>query len=138
MNSLELVALTKAISDKSSTYKEARNELAPGTHEVDFTARIQGSIIVGEDEEYTPTTSISLIGAMCLAVRRMGIQRGPFLDTMKEVCTEAMQADEETRKALMEELGVKEFEAEFKSRLTTQLPKATRKGKIKTALTVGE
>jgi hypothetical protein len=126
----QLFALSKVV--KTAELKSAREQLAPGEHIVPtFAVQIDGNVSVSEDEEYVPTTSISLIGAACLAIRRMGIQREAFLKVMKEVCTEALTSSEATRAALMLDANVKEFETAFKAEFTAQLPKASRKGKTR-------
>lgn len=132
----QVLALSKALNRNQVT--NARGAVSPGNHIVPtFQVEIGGNLEVKEDESYTPTTSVSLIGATCLAIRRMGIQREAFLKAMKEVCQEALQHDEQTRAALMAEANVREFERAFRSEFTSQLPQKTRNGKVFANLEVG-
>lgn len=131
LSPLQKIALANALVPRDSTTKMARAAIQPGEHEIPpFQVEVSGSLKVAEDEDYTPTTSISLIGTVLLAVRRMGIQRGPFLKVMKEICTEALLADEQTRGAIMAGAELGNFEEAFRSEFTSQLPQKTRKGKI--------
>jgi len=135
LSPVQLLALSKAL--KENQVKAARNAVLPGQHIVPtFQVTIGGNLKVGADEEYTPTTSVSLIGATCLAIRRMGIQREKFLQVLKEVCQEALSQDDRTRDALMAEMNVQEFEAAFREEFTSQLPKKTRKGRVTSILEV--
>lgn len=131
----QLLALSKSVT--AAQAKNARAQVSPGEHIVPtFSVTVDGTLKVSEDEDYTPTTSISLIGVTAVALRRMGIQRGPFLKVLKEICQEALGQDEQTRAALMAEANVREFEAAFKEEFTSQLPKAHRAGKVRTNLYV--
>lgn len=133
LTATQVFALSKAV--KAAQSKAARAEFGAGEHIVPtFQVEVGGSLKVSADEEYVPTTSISLIGATSMALRRMGIQRGPFLKAMKEACQEALQSDEATRAALMADANVAEFEAAFREEFTAQLPKASRRGKVKAVL----
>jgi len=126
----QIFALSKVV--KEAQAKGAREQLVVGNNIVPtFRVEVEGGVSVSENEEYVPTTSISLIGATCLAIRRMGIQREAFLKAMKEVCTEALNSSEATRASLMADVNVQEFETAFKAQFTSQLPLATRKGKTR-------
>ena len=131
LTNLQRLALAKAVNTRSREQIAARSEVEPGQYTLDpFTIRVSGELTVGEDETYVPTTGVSLTGATCLAIRRMGIQRENFLKVLKEVCTEALAADAQTRSALMADANVKEFERAFRAEFTSQLPSSTRKGKV--------
>lgn len=131
LSPLQTVALAKAVTDRDSVVKNARRVLVPGIHQVpEFTVEISGTLEISADEQYTPTTSISLIGLCCLAVKRMGIQRDPFLAKLREICQEALTVDEQTRAAIMAEADVEGFMLAFREEFTSQLPSKTRLGRI--------
>ena len=132
LTAVQKIALAKSLGDQDSHVKVARRQLTPGLHDIPpFTVTVSGALQVEPDQSYIPTTSVSLIGAVSLAVRRMGIQRGPFLKALREVCSEALSADEQTRAAIMAGTEVREFEAAFKEEFTSRLPAKTRFGHVK-------
>ncbi len=112
-------------------------EFAPGTYQVEpFTVEISGEIRVGVSSSVTPTASIPLIPTLALAIRRMGIQREPFLAKLQEVMTEVLTADEATRTAMVADLGVAEFEAMMREQVLSRLPKQRRAGPVRARVTV--
>jgi hypothetical protein len=112
-------------------------QFAPGTYRVEpFTVEISGEIRVGAPSEVTPTASIPLIPTLALAIRRMGIQREPFLAKLREVMTEVLTADEATRTAMVTDLGVAEFEAMMREQVLRRLPKQRRAGPVRARVTV--
>lgn len=56
MNDIQTTVLAKVVGDKEA--KVARKGVLPGSHPVDFTVRLHGSMKVGEDYERAATTSI--------------------------------------------------------------------------------
>lgn len=56
MNDIQTTVLARVVGEKDA--KAARAGVAPGSHPVDFTVRVHGSMKVGEDYERAATTSI--------------------------------------------------------------------------------
>lgn len=56
MNDIQTTVLAKVVGEKEA--KEARKGVLPGSHPVDFTVRVHGTMKVGEDYERAATTSI--------------------------------------------------------------------------------
>ncbi len=110
--------------------------LSPGTYRVEpFTVEISGEIRVGAAYDATPTASIPLIPTLALAVRRMGIQREPFLAKLREIMTEVLTATDEERTTMVADLGVAEFEEMLKRQVLSQLPKQRRAGPVRARVT---
>lgn len=137
-NPLQATALAKVI--KGAALKASRKSLTVGKHEVDFICRVNGSLTVGEDEEYTPTAHIPLITTIAFFIRRCGITRDAALSALMNAMTDAIKtakpgADE------IEPIVAKDIEAivemmkKVEKALGT-LPKAKRDGKVTTKLTV--
>lgn len=129
MRDIERLALMAASKPK----KGAEPEVAPGSYSVDFKVHVKGTVQVGEDETYTPTTHVPLIPAMALALRRSGVQRDGIVSLLVATMTEVMTCDDDFRAALAAD--VEEAEKLFRAGLA-ELPKATRKGKTRAKLTV--
>lgn len=116
-----------------------RDSITPGNYTVEpFTVQIEGVIGVGPDETYTPTADIPLIPTVALALKKMGIQRDHFLGVLKQAMEEVLLQDKKVRAALMEQIGLAEFERDFRTKVLAGLPNKTRNGKVTTALTVNE
>jgi len=137
-NAIETIALAKAIKDAAA--KVARKGLSVGTHEVDFSAKISGTLTVGENEEYIPTVHIPLIATMAFFIRRCGITRAFALESLREAMTEALETEKKGAETIAPEIA-KDIE-DIKEMLTQvtemlgQLPKQERQGKVTTKLTV--
>jgi hypothetical protein len=127
LSNIQALALSKVkVGD------EVRGLVRPGSYEVGFSVVVAGSLIVGEDETYVPTTHVPLIPAMALALRRSGFQREGILASLVDAMRETMEGGEEFREAL--EVDVKEAEKLFRASLAI-LPRATRAGKVKAKVT---
>lgn len=148
MNAKETTALAKAIPTKAAS--TARNELAPGDYSVDFTVRITGSMSVAEDQEYTPTTSLSVKVLAALAIAGRGATEEAFKAKMRGLMrlavvhhnsttipwcltkedAEALSVYNEALVGYLDE-GLKEVQEEL-----AELPKKERKGAVRTKLVV--
>ncbi len=111
--------------------------VAPGTYRVEpFTIEISGTLRVTASTQVTPTTSIPLIPTLALAIKRMGIQREPFMEKLLEVMGEVLTADADARTAMVADLGLAEFEETLKTKVLSQLPKVPRAGAVRADLNV--
>lgn len=134
LNPATLAAIAKLAGDAA---RLTRNDLAPGTHEVDsvVTLVLDGSISVAADTEKAPTCSIPMLPAMALLVKRMGIQRDAALKLLRQVMQEALELGTDAATELLEETGVLEAEIEIKEQVIQQLPKTPVKGGVKVKVT---
>ena len=138
---VETLALAKAIKEKA--LKDARKNLTVGTHNVDVTAHISGTITVGADEEFIPTVCVPLKAAMALFIRYCGITRNAAETALVKAMTEALnnaQRGAETVDTVAgaiseEESIIAACEAQV-TKMMGALPKQTRSGKVTTKLTV--
>jgi hypothetical protein len=116
-----------------------RRSIAPGVYQIPaFNVQVSGTLDVLPDQTYTPTTDIPLIPIVALALKKMGVQRDHFLGVLREAATEVLLADKEMRAALIQQVGLADFEEEFRQRVLATLPRKTRAGQVKADLTVVE
>lgn len=81
---------------------ENRDAVLPGSHPVDFTVRIQGTVKVGEDTDKSPTARLPHIAVMALFIQRMGFQRDQATSILFECMQEAILMDKNSRETLLE------------------------------------
>jgi hypothetical protein len=132
---MSLTALQKLALSNIELSKEERKKIAPGKHNVSFTVTVDGTLDVAANESYTPTVDIPLIPSMALALKKMGVQREHFLGVLKDAMVEVLAADKTMREAMIKEVGLADFESDFRKTLGT-LPKRTRVGKVKASLNI--
>ena len=122
LTNIEALALSKVKLGEG-----VREAVKPGEYHVGFVVEVKGSLVVGADETYTPTTHVPLIPAMALALRRAGFQRDGILALLVDAMRETMTGGESFREEL--EADVKEAEKLFRASLAI-LPRASRAGKV--------
>lgn len=139
VEALKQVAMQKAI--KTAALKTARAKLEPGTHEVDFLARVHGTLTVNEDEEYTPTTSVPIKATIALFLRYCGVTRDAALAHLERAMVDALRAAETenglpatTEDAVASEISedaevINEM-MERVNKMARALPKQKRAGKV--------
>lgn len=139
---MTLAPLALAATHAAKKLDDQREQVAPGTYKnVVLTATISvdgqtatsivtaAEMVVGEDEEYTPTTSIPLLATLAIALRMAGVQRGNIKAVLVAAATEALQKGEKVSDAL-------ELKADLDDamKMVTDameaLPKKTRAGKV--------
>lgn len=126
----ETTALTKAAADA------AREGLTVGTHEVDVTVRVTGTVSVAEDTEKTPTVSIPVKEVLALFVARSGCTREASLALLRECLTDALSKGVSGTGAVEAAADIDEvFRAEVAA-LTSALPKTPVRGAVKAKLAV--
>jgi hypothetical protein len=92
MDKLILLGLSKAIEKLAKT-EEAREGVRPGAYEIDtqVVVSLKGSIKVGEEVEYTPTSSIPYKTAFALFLRYSGVTRDAGMQALVKAMTDAIQ-----------------------------------------------
>lgn len=119
--------------------KESRDGLAVGEHPVcaEITLSIDGTVNVGEDERYVPTTSIPLKLALALTLRYAGVTGPAAMNALVRAMTEAIEIDALTGKAkksaeaaISELADLDKAEAMVLAGLAA-LPEKSRKGKVR-------
>ena len=129
----ETMALAKVV--KKATMDKARKELTVGTHEVDFTARVKGTITVGKDEMVTPTANIPLKITLALFVRYSGITGDSALSALERAMTEALNSGDTAETNIAEIALLDKAQAKIEAMLGN-LPKVSKPGKVTTKLEI--
>lgn len=139
MENVTKVAVAKELK---KTAEIAREALTAGTYNVNdtVTLHIQGTLKVGEDSDYTPTTSIPYKAALALFVRYCGITREAAMEALTKAMKEAIEANEageQTVEKIQELADLAVAEAKVQEGLD-KLPKKTKKGAVTGKLTITE
>lgn len=134
-----IVALPKCIKDSSEQYKTARDALAPGSYDVDFTVRITGQLVVGEDTDKTPTASIPIKESLALFIHYSGITRARAVAVLQRAMAEALAKDTCCQGAIAEMLPIVDqtIESTLKPVLES-LPRTPVRGSVRASLTLVE
>jgi hypothetical protein len=124
----QLVILSKASA------KEAKSATpAAGLYTVDpFTVTLGGELLVSEDEQYIPTTSVPLLATMVVALHRAGFQRDGIRDLIIQSAKDAMNKGNAVGDEM--ETTVAYMKTELKDlqlALASGLPSKSRKGKAR-------
>ena len=110
------------------------DKLSPGLHSVPaFTVTVNGGgLSVSEDETYTPTVSVPLLATLTIALHRSGFQRDAIAALILEAATIAIGKDEKVGDELETTIAYVATEVKaLQARLSTDLPKKVRKGKVR-------
>jgi len=138
MDKLILLGLAKAIEKLAKT-EEAREGCAPGAYQIDqeVVVHLSGSIKIGEDSEYTPTTSIPYKTAMALFVRYSGITGPAAMTALTRAMTEAIQLGAEGAESAEMVAAIADIEAaeNVVQAGLDKLPKKTKAGTVTQKLT---
>lgn len=114
--------------------KAARIAVAAGVHTVgDFTVTVKGGqLTIGDDEPYTPTVDVPLLATLTVALHRAGFQRDGIASIIIDAATEAIKTDRKVGGEIADLLDYVEEEVKaLRSRLSVDLPKKVRAGKVK-------
>ena len=138
MDKLILLGLSKAIEKLAKT-EAAREGCAPGAYQIDqeVVVHLSGSIKIGDDSEYTPTTSIPYKTAMALFLRYSGITGPAAMTALVKAMTDAIQLGAEGEESVEMVAGIAdlaEAEATVQAGLN-KLPKKTKLGAVTQKLT---
>jgi hypothetical protein len=112
--------------------QNARDELRPGVYndiKVSLTVSV-GEMRVAPDTDKAPTSSIPMLSALALLVRRMGLQRHEALATLREVMQEALAMKSDASEKLLLETGVIEAQEMIKTEVISKLPRTPVKGQV--------
>jgi hypothetical protein len=137
MDKLLLLGLSKAI-EKLAKDQDAREAVKPGAYNLDqeVVVHLKGSLKVGEDSEYIPTTSIPYKTAFALFLRYSGVTREAGMQALVKAMTEAIKlgvegVESQELVAAMADLA--EAEKTVQAGLDA-LPKKTKLGAVTTKL----
>ena len=139
MDKLILLGLAKAIEKLAKT-EEAREAVKPGAYNLDqeVVIHLSGSLKVGEDSEYTPTTSIPYKTALALFLRYSGITGPAAMTALVKAMTDAIQLGAEGEESAEIVAAIADIEAAEKAVQAglDKLPKKTKAGAVTNKLTV--
>lgn len=115
-----------------------RDDLAPGKYEIDeiLTLKLEGAVKVSPNTDKASTSSIPLLPALALFVRRMGLQRDRALTVLCEVMQEALSLGEDAATELLAETGVDEAQERIRAEVIAKLPRTPVKGSVQVKGTV--
>jgi len=134
-----IVTLAKMVNEKSTQFIDARKGLAEGTHEVDFTVRVQGAISVGIAYDTAPTVSIPLLEALALMLHYCGITREHAKTMLTRILRESLEINGTASGALTAALPwVTAMVETIKADIIAELPRQPRKGVVRTNVTFTE
>lgn len=125
LTNVEIIAIAKAISEKSAQYGNARAELGVGEHQIAVTVTVEGGLKVGADYEQVCAPEADPWGLLAVALSKLNAV------TVASIVEEHLNADENT---------IKEIKAQAKAALAA-IKEPTRKsckGKVTTSLTVNK
>lgn len=129
MTNDQIAALDSLVKGLSPS--DAKGALVPGSHEVDFTIRVSGSLTKAEDTTKKPTSSIPWLTTLALFVYRSGVQRDAAMAILRDSMTEALNLDKDAEKALLLVSGVADAKELFESEVTARLPRMPVQGAVK-------
>lgn len=135
-DSLTVTALNNLVTTKA--LKLARVGLAVGTHQVDVTVKVTGTVTVGEDFTRIPTVGIPVKEVLALFLARSGALRDANIKLLQECFAQAFAQDSKGEGALK---AAAELDSVFEDQVTAilaSLPPAPVKGAVTTKLTVSE
>jgi hypothetical protein len=143
MNNKTIIALSKAVGKRQ--IDAARPSLTVGTHEVDFTVRVRGSLTVSEDTDKVPTVSIPMKETLALFIAYSGITGPHAANLLRRAMTDALAVKEDGEQnhrgvgAIREALPkIEEIERDVVAPLLLTLPRTPVNGMVRANLDVTE
>lgn len=135
MNDIQTIALANLVADKA--VKAAKANIGSGCHKIDpFTLTVEGgTVTIGESVEYTPTVHLPLLDVLVIALHRAGFQRDGIMQIVEASALDALAEGDKVGDTMKSEIAYVKKEVEgLQSRLSANLPKATRSGPTKVAV----
>ena len=86
MNALQQIAISKAVKDTKA--KAARKELTVGTHDIDMTVHISGTVVVKEDTMQKATASVLSEDNLLLILKAAGVTRKAAMNAIESVASD--------------------------------------------------
>jgi len=120
---------------KADAIKAAKGALEAGTHTVDFTVRIQGTLKKGEDDMAKATVTTPWLTVMALVLHRAGFQRDAAMEMIFTAMNDAQTIGKDDEAELMKVAGVAEARKKFDEEVLARLPLMQRQGKVTAKLT---
>lgn len=140
MNTLTTVVLGKVVSDQSKAWKEGRDSLHAGEHEIDSYVHVKGTLIVEDDKEITPTASLLNVDSLLLILKSAGVTRESAMKAISQVAGEYLvnwtgsdedkAAADEARKAKLAEYDPDGKGREVFDEFKKSLPKIPSRGRV--------
>jgi len=114
-----------------SIYEDLCGDLLPGEYTVDevVSLRITGTIVKLEDEEYKPTTSVSLLATLEFLIPHLGATREIALEKMRAAMEAALLAGAKGKTTMPKPKDVEAAKKLIEKKYLGTLPPATRTGK---------
>ena len=146
MTALTAIELTALSATVAKLAKDARSDIEPGDYTVgrEVTLRVDGTVKVSADEDYTPTVAIPLKATMALFMRYAGVTGPAAMDALERAMTEALslsaltgKAKKDAETAIHELADLSAAEAKVRKGLDA-LPTKTRMGKVAVKAQVAE
>lgn len=125
----QIAALDALLKDLNAS--DAKGRVAPGSHGVDFTIQVTGSITKFEDTTKKPTSSIPWLTTLALFVHRSGMQRDAAMEILKHAMVDALNLDKDAEKALLLVSGVADARNLFEEEVISKLPRTPVSGAVK-------
>ena len=111
--------------------KQARQQVAPGEHQVDALVRVTGTVKVGEDYTTVPTVSIPMKETLALFIRYCGVTREAAIAALHRAADESIAATGKGAGAIAEALPfVEEVLKDVQREVLDGLPRQPRKGAV--------
>lgn len=127
LTAIEVLAIARAAAGA----KKFRDAVQPGTYQIDTVVHLTGEVRVGEDYEVAPTASIPLLPVLALLCQKLGARkREEILTIIMECMREALFADEEAHKVMVEAFPELKEHVQTLKALMQELPKVPEKGKV--------
>ena len=134
MDDALIVALAKG--QKTAVVSGASKELGVGEHTIDAWVHLTGTIKKAEDEQATPTVSLSVLETLALALKFSGVTGDNAKNVIRQTITTALTADSKSKGALTDQYDWLEDEVKaLKADVISKLPKITKSGKVTTKVT---
>ena len=137
LNDTQLLALSRSAT---AAAKKRGIDLSAGLHNVDpFSVQGDGGeVSVGSPEDYTPTVKVPLLDTMVIAFHRAGFQREGIATLIIDAATDAINKGNKVGDEIKTTIGyVNQEVKDLQGKLASELPAATRKGKVKVSLRGG-
>jgi hypothetical protein len=128
------LAISKFVDD------EARDQVEPGTYDIDKVVRFKGGMVVSEDPKpRSPTVMIPWMEVFALSLHRAGVTRDKTLQLVAETVKDCLENKDSAVGCIKESFPEIQLMIErIKKEVVEQLPKQATRGAVKVSLVVEE
>lgn len=134
LDAAQIIAVTSLV--KESAQKTARAALDVGTHDVDITLRVVGTIDVASDTTRVPTVSIPLKEVLALFIARAGGTREGSIALLRGCMADALALGPEGVGAIADVVDIDAVYVEQVQAITASLPRTPVRGAVRADLRV--